>query len=240
MANIFKEFLDEFDGVRSNTIFCLWAGLNAMSLQRIQALWSVYNNSHCQVAFINAKTIRDWEKPDYPFHRAFDFLSETHKSDYLRCYLMHHYGGGWTDIKHTMADWRPFFERLRTSKRLALGYQEIPDGIPHITSALGDEIRANYQCVIGLCAFIFKKQSKLTQTWLNGLHKTLDAYFYELKESPAQHPQDQKNMRLPDGTTSKYPLSWAEILGEIFHPLMFSNKDLVLQDDIRPLLFGYR
>ncbi len=240
LENRNRDFLSEFNGVQSNTIFCLWAGSNAMSPQRIQALWSIYNNTRCQIAFINSNSIRDWERPEYPFHPAFDDLSDTHKSDYLRCYLMHHYGGGWADIKHTSSDWRPSFRKLRQSDSLALGYQEIPEGIPHISGPLGDEIRLNYHSVIGLCAFIFKKQSEITLNWIKSTHQTLDIFETELKSHPAKHPQDQKNLLLPDGSRSRYPLEWATILGEIFHPIVYRSRERILQSKIMPALFGYR
>jgi len=234
------DFLEEFDGVRSNTVFCLWSGSNAMSPQRIQALWSIYNNTHCQVAFISAQTVRNWEKQEHPFHPAYDLLSDTHKSDYLRCYLMHHYGGGWADIKHTRADWRPFFTRLRQSTKYALGYQELPDGIPHLTGNLGNEIRRNYRSVIGLCAFIFKKQTHITSGWLSSLHQTLDHFYPALLVNPAKHPQDQPGMKLNAKEISEYPIAWASILGELLHPLLYENQAHIIQDEIQPLFHSYR
>jgi len=235
-----RDFLASFDGVQSNTIFCMWAGTNPMSSQRIQALWSIYNNTRCPVVYINHQSLRDWEKPEYPYHPAFECLSDTHKSDYVRCYLMHHYGGGWADIKHTSADWRPHFAELRSSNALALGYQEIPDGIPHIKGPLGDELRANYKENIGLCAFIFKRDSELTAMWLQSLHEILDSLHDKLKNSPSTHPQDSIEMRLPCGRNSTYPVSWSGILGDIFHPLMYKNRKKILQGHINPLFYGYR
>ncbi len=158
----------------------------------------------------------------------------------MRCYLMHHYGGGWADIKHTTADWRPHFDRLRRSDALVLGYQEIPDGIPHIKGPLGDELRANYSRNIGLCAFIFKRDSETTAAWLKSLHETLDSLHDKLKNNPATHPQDSTGMSLPCGSKSSYPVSWSGILGDIFHPLMYKNREKILQDDIKPLFYGYR
>jgi hypothetical protein len=153
---------------------------------------------------------------------------------------MHHYGGGWADIKHTSADWRPHFDRLRRSDALALGYQEIPDGIPHIKGPLGDELRANYSGNIGLCAFIFKRDNETTAAWLKSLHETLDSLHDKLKNNPATHPQDCTEMALPHGRKSTYPVSWSGILGDIFHPLMYKNRKKILQGHINPLFYGYR
>jgi hypothetical protein len=153
---------------------------------------------------------------------------------------MHHYGGGWADIKHTSADWRPFFDKLKKSNALALGYTELPDGIPHISGANGDELRANYRKNIGLCAFIFKKTSQITVQWYSALIKILDDKFEQLSRHPASHPQDQLGLRLPDGSASNYPITWSGILGDIFHPLMYRSNAKILQDSIQPQFFGYR
>ena len=153
---------------------------------------------------------------------------------------MHHYGGGWADIKHTSVDWRPDFAKLRSSNALALGYQEIPDGIPHIDGPLGDELRLNYEKNIGLCAFIFKRSSVITQEWYDTLVKKLNERLPELKQHPATHPQDQRNGILSDGTKSRYPIRWAELLGEIFHLITYRNRAEILQSQIAPKFYAYR
>jgi hypothetical protein len=153
---------------------------------------------------------------------------------------MHHYGGGWADIKHTSADWRPYFAKLRSSDALALGYQEIPDGIPHIKGPLGDELRENHKENIGLCAFILKRYSVITHEWAQTLNSKLDSLLNPLRENPATTPQDQLGLKKSDGSTSRYPVEWAGILGEIFHPITYQYRDLVLQAHIEPRLYGYR
>jgi hypothetical protein len=235
-----RDFLDKFDGVQRRNIFVLWTGPETMSTNRIQALWSIFNNSCCSITYINMQNIKNWIKPDYPLHPAFLYLSSTHKSDYLRCYLMHHYGGGYTDIKQTNKNWHSFFQNLEKSNCYALGYRELSHGIPHLTGILGDEIRRAHNDLIGLCAFIFKKNSPLTQVWLDQTHFFLDKKLPMLMENPAQHPLDQINVILPHGEISKYPLRWAEMLGEIFHPLIFSYKDMLNHDEIQPIFSGYR
>lgn len=130
---------------------------------------------------------------------------------------MHHYGGGYTDIKLTTAQWEPFFSQLESSPKLALGYTELAHGIPHLQGDLGDEIQDTHKDLIGLCSFIFKRKSLLTSAWYDQVHAILDLKLTLLKEYPAQHPLDQGF--LPDGKSSLYPLRWAEILGEIIHPL---------------------
>ncbi len=235
-----SEFLNKFDGIQSRSIFCLWTGNDEMSPNRIQALWSIFNQTGCSVIYINQNNLNSWIKPEYPIHPAYNFLSSTHKSDYLRCYFMHHYGGGYTDIKKTNVNWHPFFEKIEKSHKYALGYRELAHGIPHLTGQIGDEIRTVHNQLIGLCSFIFKKNTPLTHNWLDKMHGLLDEKYPLLNANPALHPMDQTDAILPNGIKSKYPLRWAELLGEIFHPLIYLNKELLIIDNIEPDFSGYR
>ena len=61
-----------------------------------------------------------------------------------------------------------------------------------------------------------------------------------LVENPAQHPLDQTGVTLPDGNKSKYPLRWAEMLGEIFHPLIYNLRNKLDHAKIEPIFAGYR
>lgn len=229
-----------FDGLESRTTFCLWTGDEQMSENRIRALWTIFSNLGSPVAFVNRGTIDEWVKPEHPLHPSYPFLSSTHKADYLRCYLMHYYGGGYTDVKITTRPWQGFFEALAQSDKLALGYQELAHGIPHVEGPFGDVLRASHKELIGLCAFIFRGQTELTYEWLIRTEMLLDAKLAQLERSPAQHPQDQTGVTLPNGQTSTYPLRWAELLGEIFHPLIYKFRSRLLQAPIEPFFGGYR
>jgi len=235
-----QECLAQFDAVKARTIFCLWTGNEIMSENRLRALWSIFKNSGCPVAFITRDTVAEWVRNDAPLHPAFPYLSSTHKADYLRCYLMYHYGGGYADIKNTNRCWGEFFDQLEKSDRQALGYRELAHGIPHVSGALGDTIRASHQELIGLCAFIFKRHSELSGIWLARTNALLDQKMEQLRQFPAQHPQDQTGVILPDGNKSAYPLRWAELLGEIFHPLIYENRSQLLQAPIEPVFSAYR
>jgi Glycosyltransferase sugar-binding region containing DXD motif len=230
----------EFDGLRSRTIFCLWTGNETMSANRIQALWSIYNHTGCPVAFINQNTLGEWVKKDHPLHPAYPYLSATHKSDYLRCYLMHHYGGGYTDIKITTKKWGLFFEMLEHSEKLALGYTELPNGVVNLNGSFGERLRQSYAELIGLCTFIFAKRSPLTTEWLRRTEDLLDQKLDSLQRFPAVHPQDRTGVILPDGTKSPYPLRWVELLGEILHPLLYEYRAGLLHAPIEPFFGSYR
>ena len=230
----------DFDGVRGRTVFCIWAGNEVMSQDRLRALFTIFNNAGCPVAYLNVNTVSAWVKPGFPLHPAYPYLSSTHKADYLRCYLMHHYGGGYTDIKLTVHHWARFFDQLEASDGHALGYAELQHGMPHMQGEFGDLLRARHAELIGLCAFIFRRGTPFTARWLEQTERLLDAKLSLLEQYPAQHPQDQTGVILPDGATSAYPLRWAELLGEIFHPLAFEFRDALIKAPIEPIFGSYR
>jgi len=231
----------DWNGLTSRTVFCLWTGSEILSENRLKALWSIFNNTGRPVAFVTQETLNEWVVQGSPMHPAYPYLSSTHKSDYLRCYLMHHFGGGYSDIKQTTARWEPFFAQLEQSEdSLALGYTELPHGIPHVHGEFGDQIRAAHQELIGLCSFIFKPKTQLTTKWYEQLHDLLDQKFELLKDNPGKFPLDQTGLVLPDGSASSYPLRWAEILGEILHPLFYEFRDRLIKAPIAPKFRDYR
>jgi hypothetical protein len=233
-------FLDTFDGVAANTVFCFWTGTNKMTRQRILSLWSIFINTRCPIVFLNNTSIIEWELPKSPFHPALAFLSETHKSDYLRSYFMQHYGGGYTDIKLTSKSWSPCFSLLRNSNAFGLGYTELgPDAVAPVPGAVGDELRRHHADLIGLSAFIFRKETDLTKTWYARTCELLDNKYADLRVHQAQHPSDSNGLRLKNGTISAYPLTFTQLLGEILHPIIYEYRTRMLHHDIAPQFYGY-
>jgi len=230
-----------FNGLSSRTIFCAWTGKNPLSQQRLNCLFSLMQNPCCPVILLKSSTLSNWILPDSPLHPAYEYLSETHRSDYLRCYLMHHFGGGYSDIKLTGYNWLPAFSALENSDADGAGYTELGPGCVAVhPSSDGPALRAAYKKLIGNAAFLFKKRSSFTTEWFKRVNNTLDEKMDLLKENPSRHPQDVLEMQFSDGTVSKYPLRWAEIQGEIFHQLTFERMDSVIHVDIVPLLHSYR
>jgi hypothetical protein len=68
--------------------------------------------------------------PEFPLHPAFPYLSATHKADYMRTYIMHVHGGGYSDIKEIRGSWVNGFESLQDPEIWIVGYPEAkPDDI---------------------------------------------------------------------------------------------------------------
>ena len=233
---------ESVDGLKGNVVFCAWTGDNPLTPHRAEALLSIYRETCCPVLFLTPHNIGRWELATAPFHPAYPHLSETHRADYLRVYLMHHFGGGYTDLKRTTRSWVDLFQRLRDMPdAVGLGYGEVsPEGVAPCGEPLESELRSNYRQLIGNCAYIFRRNTAFTRRWLNETHRVLDAKMPALVDHPARHPMDQFGVILPDGSQSRYPLGWSEMLGEIFHPLVYEFRDRIVQSDIAPSFQDYR
>lgn len=140
----------------------------------------------------------------------------------MRVYLMHHYGGGYTDVKHIHVDCKPYLEEFKQQQgKLALGYAEIHDfDVPCFDEGAPTcrEIISQYHRIIGNGYYFFKKQTVLTTEWFNRVTANLDMKLDDLRKNPHRVPREAlgRNYTLPDGTrfTSKYPFRWAEIANE--------------------------
>ena len=211
-------------------IFCLWTGENAMSSDRLNAFNSI-KNTGLQVIFIDRLNLNDWILEDYQLHSAFKYLSAVHKADYLRCYLMHHYGGGYTDIKVTIEPWISHFNELMSSEHLLCGYKEKSV----IDTARGRGIvkdiwlAINYRRLVGNGAYICKPNTVFTKAWMNKVNSILDIKLELLARFPARHLRDFHHKKLNNNTISRYPLRWTEICGEVFHPLCLQYRNKILK-----------
>jgi glycosyltransferase involved in cell wall biosynthesis len=234
--------LDHFDALKAGIIFTLWLGPYVMSPSRSAAVQSIFRDAGRPVCFITDSTLLAWEHPDYPFHPAFQYLSEVHRVDYLRCYLMHHYGGGYTDIKPVLQSWTGLFDAFHDPECLALGYPEIsPGAVAQLPGEIGQQLRTHYSELIGYCSMIFRRRSILTTEWYRATQLKLETLLPVLQAHPAQHPMDQLGVILPNGVVSEYPLRWTELGGNIFHPLILKYRDQVVKNiRIRPQLQDYR
>lgn len=201
-------------------IYTFWTGNNEMSSDRKNAFVGLAKNSQCPVLLITPENLHKYT--NYPIHEAFQYLSETHKADYLRTHFMHYHGGGYSDIKNTTGSWLDCFTELEESDKWMCGY-------PELEGYAGD----NWRSLIGNCSYISKKLTPLSQEWYSSMIEVLDSKLELLKKYPASHPQDTKDK-------SNYPLAWEEILGHIFHRVCSNHTDKLL-NSLPPNIFeNYR
>jgi hypothetical protein len=195
-----------------------------MSPQREECLKQFKETCGCNVILITTKNLHDYILPEHPLHPAYQFLSETHKADYLRTYLMHFRGGGYSDIKRTTGSWKQSFDDLQNSEYWICGYKEIPGGVGY-----GDGSR--WTELVGNGAYICKPGTPLTTEWYTDMIKLLDTKLERLKQFPAKHPQD---------CGGGYPVEWNEMLGRIFHRVAYTHKDKLLNTLPISIFTNYR
>ncbi|MCK8104708.1 capsular polysaccharide synthesis protein [Pseudoalteromonas sp. 2CM36K] len=214
-------------------VYCFWTGDNKMSENRLSCLQSMHQNIGVEVILITPTNLSEFILPEYPLHEAYEYLSLVHKSDYLRCYFMHHYGGGYADIKMYNKSWIEAFRKVTSdNEAFVLGYQEVGEyGVPKIPGLIGRDIKKYFPYLLGNGAFIYKSNTPLTMQWYSELHKRLDNNLLRLKERPGN---------ILDAN-SGYPLKWSYLLGEILHPLLLKYHKHILQcDDVKPSFKNYR
>jgi len=205
-------------------IFCFWTGENPITERRLFGLETICKNSGCKVEYITKDTVYKWQKNNYPFHPAYEYLSAVHKADYLRCYFMYHYGGGYCDIKPLYNSWKPAFELIKKNTELwAVGFaEESPGDIANIDDKrLYSKMQMRYKDMIGTSAYIFRPKTQLALEWINKVHSILDNKYESLKSYPAP------DSRTKNEEDSKYALKWTEILGNVFHPLCYKYLNRV-------------
>ena len=193
-------------------IYTFWTGTNEMSAARKESLENLKQVSECEVVLITPSNISNYIKQEHPLHEAFQYLSETHKADYLRTYFMNFYGGGYSDIKKTTGSWKKSFDELNASDKWICGYPEIEGGVGY------DPLKNSWKELIGNGAYICKANTPLTNEWYAEMCELLDMKLEQLKLHPASFPQDSSEK----GTG--YPIGWVEMLGKIFHRVIYKYK----------------
>lgn len=218
------------DGV----IYCFWTGDNELTPNRQAGLESlIQQNPELEVRLVTPANLSDYLLPEEPLHRAFGNLSLVHRSDYLRCYFMNFFGGGYSDIKTIRRGWLPAFERLNAApQKWALGYREIAsDMTSTLPGRLGADVRRHYSLLIGNGAFIMKPQTPLTLEWYHRLLDRMDFYAEALERYPGNERGDNQG----------YPIPWIDLLGNVLPPLGLKyHKRLIQDDSIRPDFHNYR
>lgn len=213
-------------------IFVFWTGTNQLTPNRLAGLEALRQAMPAvDVIMIDRSNLSDWLVE--PLHPAYEYLSAVHKSDYLRCYFMHHHGGAYSDIKPPTSDWTQVFDELEADRSsFAIGYPlETSLEVAAPLGRSGNLVRREFRRLVGVGAFIFRPHSIFSEEWLRRLHLFLDDKLPELRGSPGNIWGDNEG----------YPIEWSEMLGQIFHPLNFALSSGFRQDSrLRPVIENYR
>jgi hypothetical protein len=185
-----------------------------MSSKRVECLKDLERDSECKVVLVTKKTLSDYILPENPLHPAYEYLSETHKADYLRTYFMNFHGGGYSDIKRTSGSWKHAFDSMESSDSWICGYKEIEGGVaygPHVDK---------WRELVGNGSYICKPLTPLTMEWYSEMLSLLDTKLEKLRLHPSSFPQDCAEV-------SSYPIEWNELLGRIFHKVCYAYRDKI-------------
>jgi hypothetical protein len=191
------------------------------------------NICEIDVILVTPDNLQKYILPSEPLHPAYEFLSETHKADYLRTYFMHFHGGGYSDIKLPSGSWVQAFEDIISNPNILInGYHESSED----TIAGDDYVKLLYKEIPANSAYIIRPNTEFTKEWYRQLLSVLDSKLEALKKNPSTHPQAQFTPNISPG----YPIQWTEILGNIFHPLTCKYRDRILFTTPNPVINEYR
>lgn len=229
-----KKSFDDIEFVNGipKVFFVCWFGgykknMPLMSYKRYESFKSLVKNIEIPVILLTFENYKYFEVKGYPIHKSFDYLTANHKSDYLRAYLLHHYGGGYHDIKFREKSCSNEFDRddwLLDDNIWMYGRREKnPDCIGYPPGK--DYIKKEYNILVTMCWIICKKNTEYTRNLLNSINNVLDSNYQNLINNPGSKSSGYRT--LSEQNKNKYPLRWLEIMGEIFHPLMLKyNKHI--------------
>lgn len=244
-------------------IYCFWTGDNPLTENRKKGLKALEENAGVPVKLITPENLKDYIKPGVPLHKGYELLSLTMRSDYLRCYFMHHYGGGYADIKPFNHSWKPAFEKLNKDKhKYIIGYPELLYGgiTPVKHSFLPDrsvyenfeqlkdsaekvfkDLEKHTPLILGSCSFICKPGTPITKEWYEELHRRMDTAWESLKKYDETGENTHLSYQMEYPEDGDYPIPYFHLLGQILHPLMLKYHRYILQyKNLLPVLKDYR
>ena len=233
MFIIFKRNHENWEGIITEPdipqhVFCIWTDLSIPISENRRKCLETIKNTGLNVIFVTPENLNKYIIPEYPLHKGYQYLSAVHKSDYLRTYLMHFHGGGYTDIKNTQYSWLKVWKKINSDKNIYItGYAE--RDLRHIACSknngeLCNILKDNFNILLGNCSYICRKQSIFTTDWYNTLIKTMDEYYEQLVKYPALTPR-----QIPENDYA-YPIEWSGILGNIYHPLCYKYRKHLFYD----------
>ena len=234
-----KKFVKyNFDGIEfinnvPKVVFICWFGgyqveNPEMSPKRFEAFKSLVKNIGVPVILITKDNYKNFIKNTHPLHKSFEYLTGNHKSDYLRSYFLHHYGGGYHDIKFRSKDWKECWgEWLKDDNIWMYGRREKYEGA--IGYPPGKKyLQKEYNKLATMGWIICKPNTEYTKRLLTKIEEILEEKYEKLLKKPGYNSggyySENPFQLAPENS---YPLRWLEIMGEIFHPMMLEYKEYI-------------
>jgi len=141
-------------GKLHKVVWMCWTGNNPMPPHLQLCLRTVERNSGLPVVLVTPKNVLEYVPEPHP---AYQHLHLAHRADYLRCYLLHHYGGIYLDVDTIcLRSLTGLFDLLEQYQ--AVGYDGSQWGEYVGISDMGP----------------FRPFSEVTELWFNALHGKLE------------------------------------------------------------------
>ena len=155
----------------------MWLGDEEINEYRRKSIDNLPKN----IVLITKDNLNDYILPNYPLHPVYEYLSTIHKSDYLRCYLMYHYGGGYSDVKFTNIDWEKAFDKMDQNENIWImgvktTYGHTYAGIEEWDENTKNNILSNIDRLFCMSYFICRPKSPIVSVWYNELNFRLNRF----------------------------------------------------------------
>ena len=201
------------------------------TIRRFNALQSLINNIKIPVIIITQENYKFWILKEHPLVKSFKYLSGVHKSDYLRVYILYHYGGGYHDIKWREKSWENEWNKFENNNIWFIGRREFKKEQIGYNPFLYEKtiqeqylktIQEQYSKMITMSWIISKPYNNCMKIMLHEIETILNNKLTELELNPAPISRCGIGVGCNE---NEYPLRWLEILGEIFHPLILNYTE---------------
>lgn len=163
----------------NRVVYQCWTGTNPMSEDRRACFEQGVRNIEVPVTLVTPENLHEFVVPEHPLHPAYEYLTPTQKSDYLRVYIPHFHGGGYADIKWFTKDnnWNHAFDILDSDPEVdVVGVQDGNVGGANPGYARHD-IAKN---VLVVCFMAMRPGTEFTTTWLGQVESYLTVMQHRL------------------------------------------------------------
>ncbi|MDP3433423.1 MAG: capsular polysaccharide synthesis protein [Bacteroidota bacterium] len=226
-------------------VWCFWYD-GQMNENRTRSFEMMKSHLGVPLCLVTKNNLHQFILPDFPLHPVFDWLSDVHKSDYLRIYLHHHYGGGWHDIKPTQLSYKTVWDEFANPEVYLVGKPEIKGGPAKVKDRNGNWMPKFWKDLVATNRWVGKANTPLSREMFREINQLLDKNSETLRRNPARHPYDKKRNKIKQWLrfeNNDYPLEWT-VFGNIFHPLNYKFRQNIKRtlpaDDIENLGLPYR
>ena len=190
------------------------------TVRRFNAIVSLIECIKVPVILLTWDNYKSFEIPSFPINCGFEYLSGNHKSDYLRAYMLYHYGGAYHDIKYRKLSWESEWDKFLDPNIWMIGRRELNQDC--IGFSPGEEwVQKEYQKLITMGWVICRPKTEYIQILLQNITKKLEERGDLLKNNPAIHSRQVQQVYI-DKDNYSYPFGYLELMGEMSHRLQLN------------------